>query len=203
MRLIGLAMAAAVALAAVPAHAEWKSYKYPEYGFGIDFPAPPTIGKGLYRGRLAGRVPTTEITAKVGEVTYKATIVDFTNRIKDGPTLIGEDEFLLTQDGDVITDTSARAEAGPGAQYGRRIVTMLKDGSKRLSEVFLANGKLYQLDTLISAKGDQGDPEAARFQDSLIFNLTRDWNVPPPLPKDPKNGPRYLHPVKPGTQAAQ
>lgn len=203
MRLIGLAMAAAVVLATAPAHAEWQSYKYPQYGFGIDFPAQPTIGKGLYRGRLAGRVPTTEITAKVGEVTYKATIVDFTNRMKDGPTLIGEDEFLLTQDGDVVTDTSARAEAGPGAQYGRRIVTMLKDGSKRLSEVFLADGKLYQLDTVISAKGDQGDPEAARFQDSLIFNLTRDWNVPPPLPKDPKNGPRYLHPVKPGEQAAQ
>jgi hypothetical protein len=203
MRLIGLAMAAAVVLATVPAHAEWKSYKYPEYGFGIDFPAQPTVGKGEYRGRLAGRVPATEITAKVGEVTYKATIVDFTKRLADGPTLIGEAEFLLTQDGDVVTDTSARAEAGPKAQYGRRVVTMLKDGSKRLSEVFLAQGKLYQLDSVISAKGDQGDPEAARFQDSLIFDLNRDWNVPPPLPKDPKDGPRFLKPVKPGEQASK
>jgi hypothetical protein len=203
MRLIGLAMAAAVVMATVPAHAEWKSYKFPGLGFGIDFPAQPAKSEGLYRGRIAGRNPSTIVQAKVGEVTYRATIVDFTKRLEDGPTLIGEDEFLLTQDGDVITDTSARAEAGPRGQYGRRIVTMLKDGTKRLSEVFLAKGRLYQLDTLISAKGDQGDPDAARFQDSLIFDLTHDWTIPPPLPKDPKNGPRYLHPVKPGEQASK
>ena len=202
MRLFALAMAAAV-VAASPAHAAWKSYKYPEYGFGVDFPAQPTVGKGLYRGRLAGRVPATEITAKDGEVTYKATIVDFTSRPLDGPTLLGEAEFLLTQDGDVITDTSARAEAGPKAQYGSRIVTKLKDGTLRLSEVFLAQGKLYQLDSLISPKGDQGDPEAARFQDSLIYDLARDWTVQPPLPKDPADGPRILKPIKPGDQAAK
>ena len=203
MRLFGLAMAAAVVVAVSPAHAAWKSYKFPQYGFGIDFPAEPKEGKGLYRGRLAGRVPSVEITAKDGEITYKATIVDFSNRPLDGPTLLGEAEFLLTQDGDVVTDTSARAEAGPKAQYGRRVVTKLKDGTLRLSEVFLAQGKLYELDSLISPKGDQGDPEAARFQDSLIYDLNRDWTVPPPLPKNAADGPRILHPIKPGEQAAK
>ena len=202
MRLIALTVAAAV-LAAAPAEAAWKSFKYPELGFGVDFPAQPKTGMGEYRGRLAGRVPATEITAVDGEITYKATVVDFTKRPLDGPTLLGEAEFLLTQDGKVITDTSARSEAGPKAQYGRRIVVAMKDGSKRLSEVYLAQGKLYQLDTTISPKGDQEDPEAARFQDSLIFDLQHDWTIPPPLPANPANGPRLLRPVRPGEAQAK
>src|SRR5690348_13913023 len=40
MRLIALTMAAVV-FAAAPAHAAWKAYKYPQYGFGVDFPAEP------------------------------------------------------------------------------------------------------------------------------------------------------------------
>jgi hypothetical protein len=40
MRLIALAMAAAM-LVAAPAQAAWKAYTYPEYGFGVDFPAQP------------------------------------------------------------------------------------------------------------------------------------------------------------------
>ena len=197
MRLFALAMAAAI-LVAGPAHAAWKQYKYPELGFGVDFPAEPKMGKGEYRGRLAGRVPSTEITAVDGDTTYKATIVDFTKRPLDGPTLLGEAEFLLTQDGKAISDTSARSEAGPKAQYGRRVVVMTKEGGKRITEVYLAVGKLYQLDAYIAPTGDLGNPEAARFQDSLIFDLNHDWTIPPPLPADPADGPAILKPIKPG-----
>jgi hypothetical protein len=44
MRLIALAVATAV-LAAAPAQAAWKAYKYPQYGFGVDFPAEPKRAK--------------------------------------------------------------------------------------------------------------------------------------------------------------
>src|SRR5258706_5422573 len=57
MRLIALALAAVMA-AAAPAQAAWKAQKYPQYGFGVDFPGEPKITKGVYRGVISGRVPT-------------------------------------------------------------------------------------------------------------------------------------------------
>ena len=45
--------AAALVLAAAPAQAAWKSYKYPQYGFGVDFPGEPRMGQGQYRGVIA------------------------------------------------------------------------------------------------------------------------------------------------------
>ena len=60
MRLIALALAAVIA-AAAPAQAAWKAQKYPQYGFGVDFPGEPKTTKGEYRGVIAGRVPTTII----------------------------------------------------------------------------------------------------------------------------------------------
>jgi hypothetical protein len=56
MRLIALALAAVVA-AAAPAQAAWKAQKYPQYGFGVDFPGEPRSPRGEYRGVIAGRVP--------------------------------------------------------------------------------------------------------------------------------------------------
>jgi hypothetical protein len=49
----------------------------------------------------------------------------------------------------------------------------LKDGSKKTSEVYATRGKLYLFVTTISAAGDLGNPIAARFQDSLVFDLGR------------------------------
>ena len=63
MRLFALALAAVIA-AAAPAQAAWKAQKYPQYGFGVDFPAEPKMTKGEYRGVIAGRVPTTIIGAE-------------------------------------------------------------------------------------------------------------------------------------------
>jgi len=201
MRLVASIVAAAVLMAA-PAHAAWKAFKYPELGFGVDFPAEPKMSKGEYRGVVAGRVPTTVISAEADDTTYQVIIADFSNRPLDTPTILMEAAFLATQDGKLLADTIARTDNGQKfAKYGRRISVITKDGGKKTTEVYVVNGKLLLFEGIISPKGDIGNPEAARFQDSIMFNLERDWTIPPPLPNDPNNGPRLLAPVRPGQPA--
>jgi len=202
MRLMALAIAA-VLLAAVPAQAAWKSYKYPQYGFGVDFPAEPKMGKGEYRGVIAGRMPSTTISAELEGTIYRVEMVDFSNRLAETPTLLEEAIFLATTDGKLVSDTTARTDNGQKfAKYGRRVTVMTPDGGKKITEFYLVNGKLLMFEGIITPKGDLENPEAARFQDSIVFNLDRDWTVPPPLPKDPRNGPAIPAPIRPGQAQA-
>ena len=203
MRLFAVAIAA-VLLATAPAHAAWKSYKYPQYGFGVDFPGEPKMGKGEYRGVIAGRNPTTTISAELDGTIYQVEMVDFSNRLGETPVLLEEAVFLATQEGKLVSDTTARTDNGAKfAKYGRRVTVMTKDGGKKITELYLVNGKLLMFEGIITPKGDVENPEAARFQDSIVFNLDRDWTIPPPLPKNPKDGPAIPAPIRPGQAQAR
>lgn len=197
MRLI--AIAAVLLLAAAPAEAAWKSYKYPQYGFGVDFPAEPKAGTGEYRGVISGRMPSTTISAELDGTIYQVEMVDFSNRLAETPVLLEEAVYLATQEGKLLSDTTARTDNGQKfAKYGRRVAVQTKDGGKKITELYLVNGKLLMFEGIITPKGDLENPEAARFQDSIVFNLDRDWTIPPPLPKDPRNGPAIPAPIRPG-----
>jgi hypothetical protein len=201
MRLIALTMAAVV-FAAAPAHAAWKAYKYPQYGFGVDFPAEPKMGKGEYRGVIAGRVPTTLISAEQEGTIYQVEIADFSNRLAETPVLLEEAVFLATQEGELVSDVTARTDNGAKfAKYGRRVTVLTKDGGKKITELYLVNGKLLMFEGIITPKGDLENPEAARFQDSILYNLDRDWTIPPPLPANAADGPRIRAPIRPGQPA--
>ncbi|HEX3484173.1 MAG TPA: hypothetical protein VHT51_03875 [Micropepsaceae bacterium] len=199
MRRLGLAIAAVLLVATAPANAAWKSFKYPQYGFGVDFPAEPKTSKGEYRGVIAGRMPTTIIGAELDGTIYQVEMVDFSNRLAETPVLLEEAVFLATQDGKLVSDVTARTDNGAKfAKYGRRVTTLTKDGGKKITELYLVNGKLLMFEGIITPKGDIENPEAARFQDSILFNLDRDWTIPPPLPANAADGPRILKPVRPG-----
>ena len=198
MRVIILAVAAAV-LAAAPAQAAWKSFKYPQYAFGVDFPGEPKTGKGEYRGVIAGRMATTTMSAEQDGTIYQVEMVDFSNRLAETPVLLEEAVFLATQEGKLISDVTARTDNGQKyAKYGRRVTVLTKDGGKKITELYLVNGRLLMFEGIITPRGDLENPEAARFQDSIMFNLERDWNIPPPLPANPADGPRIPAPIRPG-----
>ena len=200
MRLIALAIAAATLIAA-PAQAAWKDYTYKDYGFAVNFPAAPKTTKGEWRGVIAGRVPTTIISAEEDGTIYQVVIADFKNRLAETPNILEEAVFLATQEGKLVSDTTARTDNGQKyAKYGRRVTVLTKDGGKKISELYLVNGLLLMFEGVITPKGDLENPEAARFQDSIRYNLERDWDVPPPLPTNPADGPRLLAPQRPGAK---
>ena len=165
---------AALLLGMGPAQAAWKHYKFPELGFAIDFPADTKTTKGEWKGAVARNVPATVISTELDDVTYQAIVADFSDRVADTPTILGEAAYILAREGTLIADTVARTEPGPNAVYGRRVTVTLNDGSKKTSEVYATRGKLYVFVTTISAAGDLGNPIAARFQDSILFDLSRD-----------------------------
>jgi hypothetical protein len=165
---------AALLLVIGPTQAAWKHYKFPELGFAVDFPADTKTTKGQWRGGVARNVPTTVISAELDDVTYQVIVADFSDRVADTPSIMGEAAYILAQEGTVIADTMARTEPGPNAVYGRRVAVTLKDGGKKTSEVYATRGRLYLFLTTIAAKGDLGNPIAARFQDSIVFDLSRD-----------------------------
>lgn len=200
MRLIALAMAAAI-LVAAPAQAAWKDFTYKQYGFAVNFPAEPKTTKGEWRGVIAGRVPTTIISAEEDGTIYQVVIADFKNRMPETPNILEEAVFLATQEGKLVSDVTARTDNGQQfAKYGRRVTVLTKDGGKKITELYLVNGLLLMFEGIITPKGDLENPEAARFQDSIRYNLDRDWNVPPPLPANPADGPRLLAPQRPGAK---
>ena len=173
MRLCALVIAA-VMLAAVPAEAAWKQYTSRELGFAVDFPAEMKTSRGEWKGAVARTVPTTVVSAELDNVTYQAIVADFSNRVGDTPTILGEAAYILSLEGMLVAETMARSEPGPNAIYGRRITVMLPDGAKKTTAVYAKSGKLYFFATTISAKGDLGSSTAARFQDSVLFDLERD-----------------------------
>src|SRR2546423_5261644 len=139
MRWIALA-AAALVLAAAPAQAAWKSYKYPQYGFGVDFPAEPKMGQSQYRGVIAGRMPTTTISAEEDGTIYQVEMVDFSNRLAETPVLLEEAVFLATQEGKLLSDTTARTDNGAKfAKNGPRVTLLTRDGGKKITELYPAN----------------------------------------------------------------
>jgi hypothetical protein len=201
MRLFVLALAAA-AVWALPAEAAWKGHVYAEYGFGVDFPAEPKMSKGTYQAVVAGKVPTTIISAEEDNTTYRVVISDFRKRLEDTPGILIEAAFIASTEGEVVADTMSRTDNGQKfAKYGRRVAVLTKDGGKKITEVYFVGGRLLSFETIISPKGDIGNPEVGRFTDSIRFNLERDWTVPPPLPANREDGPRLLAPVKPGETA--
>ncbi len=198
MRPFVLAMAA-LAVMTVPAHAAWTPAVYPEYGFGIDWPGVTKKSTGTYQAVVAGKVPTTIISTEVDDTIYRVVISDFKDRLEATPGILIEAAFIASTEGEVLADTMSRTDNGQQyAKYGRRVAVMTKEGAKKVTEVYFVGGKLLSFETVISPKGDTGNPEVGRFTDSLRFNLERDWTIPPPLPANREDGPRLLTPVRPG-----
>src|SRR4051812_38944607 len=104
MRLMTFILAAAM-LAAAPAHAAWKQYASPELGFAVDFPAEVKTTKGEWKGAVAGTVPTTVMTAALDNVTYQVSVANFSARVADTPTILGEAAYILSLEGDLIAET--------------------------------------------------------------------------------------------------
>jgi hypothetical protein len=107
---------------------------------------------------IAGRMPTTTISAEEDGTIYQVEIVDFKNRMPETPVLLEEAIFLATQEGKLISDTTARTDNGAQyAKYGRRVTVLTKDGGKKISELYLVNGLLLKFEGIITPKGRPGE----------------------------------------------
>jgi hypothetical protein len=168
-RLMPVALAgAALALAAMPAQAAWKSYINKAIGFSFMAPGDVKTGMGNSRGQVAGPRQSIVYRSVEDGVEYKVTVMSFLQAQAEGANILGEREYLFQDKKKVLADTFARAGSGRDAVYGRKIVVELPDNKGRTTGVFFfTRGKLIQLEATEPAKGAASD--ASRFIDSIAF----------------------------------
>ena len=163
---------ALTAIAAAPAHAEWKNYVSRELGFSFSAPSEVKAELGTYRGEVAGPRQTTVFRCTDNNIEYKVTVLAFSQAQMDGAILIGEREFLFRQRNKVVMDAFSQVGTGKDSVYGHKIVVDLAKG-RTMAAVYFTNGKLYTVEADLPPDGDYQAPEPKRFIDSIAFDLSR------------------------------
>lgn len=185
MRFVALGLAATV-LASVPAHAEWKQYKYLDLGVDAYFPVAPTMTKTTYqptiRKPLAKVAPAVLLTAKDEGITYQLEVVDYSKQAAQGADIAAEAfssviGFTDGLGGKVDTfevTTISRWDLGKNSAYGPALTIERSDKDKThlLEDIVFHKGKLY----LISASVPAASPSRyslglGRFMDTIQFYM--------------------------------
>src|SRR5215468_5850110 len=133
----------AVATAAMPAQAAWKTYVNKELGLSFMAPGEVKTSIGTFRGNIAGPRQTIVYRSVEDNIEYKVTVMSFMQAQAEGAALLGEREYMFQDHKKVLLDAFARVEPGKDAVYGRKIVVDLADNKGRSTGAFyFTRGKL-------------------------------------------------------------
>ncbi len=163
--------------APVQAASAWNQYVDEEIEFLVNMPGEPVESLGEYRTAILGRVPSTILTTEDRGMVFTVTMVDVSERLMESASMLQEIIYIRTRNLDIVSDSLSRADPGPGAVYGRRVVEDKPDGSRVVAAFYLTHGYLFLFEVNIPAGGDKGSPLSGRFVDSVSFDLVRDWNI--------------------------
>jgi hypothetical protein len=156
-----------LAVAHVPAHAQWRGYV--SYDLGISFHAPGEMvtERGIYTGDRTGEHPTVVFRYSADNIEYRVVVTDFRDRADEGASLVLEAAFTFQNQKDLVMDAYARIDE----TFGRKITIDLPDnGGRTMGSFYFHEGYLYQtFATVLPANGDYGTPFMGRFIDSLSF----------------------------------
>ena len=166
---------AAIATAAMPAQAAWKSYINRELGFSFRAPGEVKTDVGTFRGAVAGARQTVVYRATENNIEYKVTVMSFLQAQAEGANILGEREYMFQDGKKVLMDTFGRVGSGKDAVYGRKIVIDLPNDKGRTTGAFyFTKGRLISLEaTVLPAHGNFASPDPGRFVDSVAFVLSR------------------------------
>jgi hypothetical protein len=171
MHRIGLAFAALLLTASSAEAAGWQTYIFQDQGFSVESLVPLTKGAGLYKGAIAGQIPTITYTGEAENIRYKVSIVDISKRPADAVNLYEEMEFLTSLSGKVLANESVGIEPGKDRHYGRQLVIQAKDGNLVRTVLVYNKGKIYATESTILPNGDKESFSPERFVESILFDL--------------------------------
>ncbi len=145
---------------------DWKVYPYPDAGFAVQFPAPPTVEKSTFTTSAGVSLPMTRYAARLDRIAYTLEVVDFSSAKASGASAVAETEKSFGATGKVTVAIDARINR----TFGRELSVNGADGSRSAIGIFFVNDHLFVLDgeslppNAIARSGD-----AIRFQQSLQF----------------------------------
>jgi hypothetical protein len=169
-----LAALAAIAWVTPADAAAWNTYISHALGFSFDAPGEVQMSKGTYRAGVAGVNAAIVYRSQDNNIRYRTTVVDFSNRLGEGSVLMEEAAYILQDGKHVLMNDFGRVEPGKNAVYGRRMTFDLpNNGGRENVATYFTKGHLFVLEaTVLPANGDFTTPDAGRFLDSLVFDLT-------------------------------
>lgn len=153
-------------LASAPAHAQsWREYAYPQYSFGVSFPAEPKIETTTYKTAEGDMVEARVYSVLQDNSLFKMTIADLSERKTEEGTVIDHAIKTLSEGGKITVDIPHRISR----VYGRQLSIVGADGRHSSIAVFYYKRRLYQIEGVSLPQGADATANAIRFQQSLIF----------------------------------
>ncbi len=145
---------------------EWKAYSYPDAGFAIQFPAPPSVDKGTFRSAAGVSLPMTRYSVKQERSIYTLNVVDFSSTNADDKSTIAEAEKSFGASGKVTVAIDARVNRS----FGRELSVTGTDGSRSAVAIFFVGKHLYTLvGEALPPNAIERSGDSIRFQESLQF----------------------------------
>jgi hypothetical protein len=145
---------------------EWQVYPYPDAGFAIQFPAPPTVEKSTFRTSAALSLPMTRYAVRQDRSLYTLSVVDYSTTNADAMSTIAETEKSFGNSGKVTVAIDARVNR----EYGRELSVSGTDGSRSAVAIFFVNKHLFTLvGESLPPNAIEKSGDAIRFQESLQF----------------------------------
>ncbi|HEY4338565.1 MAG TPA: hypothetical protein VGM97_01300 [Steroidobacteraceae bacterium] len=143
---------------------DWKAYSYPEAGFAIQFPAPPTIEKTTIRTSAGVSLPMVRYAVRQDRSLYTLSIVDYSSTNADGVSTIAAAEKSFGASGKVTVAIDARVNRS----YGRELSISGTDASRSAVAIFFVNKHLYTLvGQSLPPNAIERSGDAIRFEESL------------------------------------
>ena len=165
MRLIGAMLALALFVSGPAAAQSWREYTYPQYSFGVSFPADPTIETKGYQTADGSMAQAQVYSVARDNSHFTMTVVDLSNVKTDEKTVIDHAILMLAQGGEVKLDIPHRVSR----VYGRQLSILGQDGHRSSIALFYNQRRLYQIEGVALPGGADATADAIRFQQSLIF----------------------------------
>ncbi|HTC50899.1 MAG TPA: hypothetical protein VK700_03080 [Steroidobacteraceae bacterium] len=145
---------------------EWKVYPYPDAGFSIQFPAPPTVDKLTSRSSAGVSLPMIRYSVRQDRIDYTLSVVDYSSTTADAMTTIAEAEKSFGASGKVTVAIDARVNRS----YGRELSVTGANGSRSAVAIFFVNKHLFTLvGESLPPDAIQRSGDTVRFQESLQF----------------------------------
>jgi len=145
---------------------EWKAYPYPDAGFAIQFPAPPTVEKSTFRTAAGVSLAMTRYSVRQDRGVYSLSVVDFSSTNADEKTTIAETEKSMGAAGKVTVAIDARVNRS----FGRELSLNGTDGSRSAVAIFFVDKHLYTLvGEALPPNAIEKSGDSIRFQESLQF----------------------------------
>ena len=145
---------------------EWKVYPYPDAGFSLQFPMPPTVEKNTAKDSAGVSLPMTRYVVRQDRIVYMLSVVDYSTTNADAMSTIAETEKSFGASGKVTVAIDARVNRS----YGRELSVTGADGSHSAVAIFFVNKHLFTLvGESLPPNAIQRSGDTVRFQESLQF----------------------------------